>query len=79
MTHKNRKKVRNLMFRSDGCSLLRAEGFTCSLGVLYGGIGIQVNCNFLFLKSQIFVAGHFFPFFGHRNPGSELDPDRYSA
>jgi hypothetical protein len=33
MTHKNRKKCA-------GCSLLRAEGFFCSLNVLYGGLGI---------------------------------------
>jgi hypothetical protein len=26
---------------SSGCSLLRAEGFSCSLGVLYGGLGIS--------------------------------------
>jgi hypothetical protein len=36
MTHKNRKKSRIFMFLSTGCSLLRAEGFSCSLGVLYG-------------------------------------------
>jgi hypothetical protein len=29
------------MFLSSGCSLLRAEGFSCSLGVLYGGPGIS--------------------------------------
>jgi hypothetical protein len=26
ITHKNRKKLRNFMFKSSGCSLLRAEG-----------------------------------------------------
>jgi hypothetical protein len=41
MTHKNRKKCRIFMFGSAGCSLLRAEGFSCSLGVLYGGLGIS--------------------------------------
>jgi hypothetical protein len=41
MTHKNRKKSRIFMFLSTGCSLLRAEGFPCSLGVLYGGLGIS--------------------------------------
>jgi hypothetical protein len=41
MTHKNRKKSRIFMFLSTGCSLLRAEGFSCSLGVLYGGLGIS--------------------------------------
>ncbi len=41
MTHKNRKMSRIFMFLSTGCSLLRAEGFSCSLGVLYGGLGIS--------------------------------------
>ncbi len=41
MTHKNRKKSRIFMFLSTGCSLLRAEGFSCSLGVLYGRPGIS--------------------------------------
>jgi hypothetical protein len=27
MTHKSRKKFKNFMFSSAGCSLLRAEGF----------------------------------------------------
>ncbi len=30
MTHKNRKKFLNFIFWSAGCSLLRAEGFSCS-------------------------------------------------
>jgi hypothetical protein len=34
MIHKHKKK-------SAGCSLLRAEGFSCSLDVLYGGLGIR--------------------------------------
>jgi hypothetical protein len=42
MTHKNRKKSRIFMFLSTGCSFLRAEGFFCSLGVLYGGLGISI-------------------------------------
>jgi len=29
------------MFWNAGCSLLRAEGFSCSLGVHYGGLGIS--------------------------------------
>jgi hypothetical protein len=29
------------MFSSAGCSFLRAEGFSCSLDVLYGGLGIS--------------------------------------
>jgi hypothetical protein len=38
MTHKNRKKFRNIM--CVGYSLLRAAGFSCILDVLYGGLGI---------------------------------------
>jgi hypothetical protein len=34
MTHKNGKKFTIFMFLSTGCSLLGAEGFSCSLGVL---------------------------------------------
>jgi hypothetical protein len=40
MTHKSQKKLRNFMFRSVGCSLLRAGGFFCSLDVFSGGLGI---------------------------------------
>jgi hypothetical protein len=29
------------VLKDAGCSLLRAEGFSCSLGVLYGGLGIS--------------------------------------
>jgi len=39
-----RKKVWNFMLWSAWCWLLRAEGFFCSLDVLYGGPGI--NCSF---------------------------------
>ncbi len=31
ITHKNRKKLRNFMFGSAGCSLLRAESFSCTV------------------------------------------------
>ncbi len=35
----------NFIFWSAGCSLLRAEGFFCSLDGLYGGLGIgECNC-----------------------------------
>ncbi len=43
------KKFRNVMFWSSECSLLRAEGFSCSLDVLYGGLGIS-KLQFWFLK-----------------------------
>jgi hypothetical protein len=51
MTHKNRKKSRIFMFLSTGCSLLRAEGFSCGLGVL-GGLGIS-KLQFLVKKIEI--------------------------
>ncbi len=35
------------MFLSAGCSFLRAEGFSCSMYVVYGGLGIT--------KSQICI------------------------
>jgi hypothetical protein len=42
MTHKNRKKVKKFhAFEVLECSLLRYEGFSCSLDVLYGGLGIS--------------------------------------
>ncbi len=46
MTHKNRKKLRNFMFWN---ALLRAEGFSCSLDVLCGGLGIS-KLQFLIFK-----------------------------
>jgi hypothetical protein len=52
MTHNNRKKSRILMFLSTGCSLLRAEGFSCSLGFLYGGLRIN-KLQFLIKKIEI--------------------------
>ncbi len=92
MTHKNRKKSRIFIFLSTGCSLLRAEGFSCSLGVLYGGLGIS-KLQFLIMKIENkFPAIIFFSILGHqtldldpgsgsgiRNPQLEkmLDPDPY--
>jgi hypothetical protein len=35
MTHKNRKKLRILFFK------LQDEGFSCTVGVLYGGLEIS--------------------------------------
>jgi hypothetical protein len=55
MTHKNRKKVRNSRFWSAGCSLLRAEGFSCSLDVLYGGLEIS-KLKFLIKKVSNFFS-----------------------
>jgi hypothetical protein len=50
------------MFRSAGCSLLKAEGFSCSLKVLFEGLGIS--------KLQFLIKKHFFQLkifliFGH--------------
>jgi hypothetical protein len=62
MTHKNRKKSRIFMFLSTECSLFRAEGFFCSLGVLYGSLGIS-ELQFLIKKIEIkFPAINFFQF-----------------
>jgi hypothetical protein len=62
MTHKNRKKAKIFMFLSTKCFLLRAEGFSCSLGVLFGGLGIS-KLPFLINKIEIeFRALNFFQF-----------------
>jgi hypothetical protein len=62
MTHKKRKKSRIFMFLSTGCSLLRAEGFSCSLGVLYEGLGIS-KFKFFINKIEIkFPAINLFKF-----------------
>ncbi len=45
MTHKYRKKLWIFMFWRAGCSLLRAECFSCSLCGLYGGL-TKCKCNF---------------------------------
>ncbi len=71
MTNKNRKKSRIFMFLSTGCSLLRDEGFSCSVGVLYGGLGIR-KLQFLIKKIEIkFPAINFCSILGHHT----LDPD----
>ncbi len=41
MTYKNRKKFIIFIFLSAGCSLLRIEGFSCSLDALHRGLGIS--------------------------------------
>ncbi len=58
MTRKNWEKFRNFMFWSAGCTLLRDEGFSLSMEVLYGGL---VNSNFN-LKNIKHLAVHFFQF-----------------
>jgi hypothetical protein len=46
------KKVQNLHVLSAGCSLWRVEGFSCSLGILYGGLGIS-KLQFLIKKIKL--------------------------
>ncbi len=46
---KKYKKLKNFIFWSAGCSFLRADGFSCSLDVLYGGLGIS-KLQFLITK-----------------------------
>ncbi len=72
ITHKNWKK-----FWSAGCSLLRADGFSWSLEVLYGGLGIS-KMQYLIQKISIFFSCKFVPILGHKNPGFGLDLDGYS-
>ncbi len=80
MTHKNRKKSRIFMFLSTGCSLLRAQGFSCGLGVLYGGLGIS-KLQFLIKKIKIKFPAIIFFNFRSSNPDPDpqlekmLDPD----
>ena len=75
------------MFLISECSLLRAEGLSCSLGVLYGGLGI-CKLQFLIKKIEIkFPAINIFQFqviklcIRIRNPNPQLekmlDPDPY--
>jgi hypothetical protein len=45
------KSSENFLFRSAGCSPLRDEGFSCSLDVLYGGLGIS-KLQFLIYKKK---------------------------
>jgi hypothetical protein len=67
MTHKKRKKKRISCFEL--LDALRAEGFSCSLGVLYRVVGIKKNAIFNH-KNIIFFQLNFSIIFGHQNPGS---------
>jgi hypothetical protein len=48
---------------------LRAEGFSCSLDVLYRGLEIS-TLQFLIKKILFFSAAFFINFWSHQNPGS---------
>jgi hypothetical protein len=62
---KNRKiekRTEFSFFEVPGCSLLRVEGFSCGLSVLYGGLGIS-KLQFLIKKIEIkFLVVNFFQF-----------------
>jgi hypothetical protein len=58
MTHRNRIKSINYIFCA-GCSLLRAQGFSCSLYALDGGLGINI-LQFLTKKVRFFQQFFFF-------------------
>jgi hypothetical protein len=51
MAHKNRKSTEFSCFEVLDVLFLRAEGFSCSLGVLYGGLGIS-KLQFLIKKNK---------------------------
>ncbi len=70
--NQNRIQLMNFIFWSAGCSILRAQGFSCSfsLNVFYEGLGIS-KWQFLIKKSfENFRAVFCSSFFGHQNPGS---------
>ncbi len=57
MTLKNRKKLINIISWSAECTILRAEGFSCSLTSFMEAKG-QVNCNFR-SKKDSFLSYNF--------------------
>jgi hypothetical protein len=59
------------MFLSSGCSLLRAEGFSCNLDVFYGGLGLSKSQFLIETISNFFLSCKFFPV-GHQSPRSGL-------
>jgi hypothetical protein len=54
MTPTKIEKIRNFMFVSIGCSLLRTEGFSCSLDVLCGGFRLSKIPVAIFDKNNFF-------------------------
>jgi hypothetical protein len=55
-------------FVTAGCSFLRAEGLSCSLCVLYGGLGIT-KLQFFIKKMSNFFSCKLFSIFDHQNTG----------
>jgi hypothetical protein len=63
------------MFGSAACSFLRPEGFSCSVCVLYGGLG-KAKLQFFIKKNIQFVCScKFFQFLVIKTLDSDLDPD----
>ncbi len=65
MPHRMFKKLRNCMVCSAGCPLLKDEGFSCGLDILYRDVRIS-KLQFLI---KIIFADVFFQFY-HSSPGS---------
>jgi hypothetical protein len=66
------KRVIRFIVWNAKCSLLRAEGFSCSLDVLYGGLGIS-KFKFLIKKrwrKKFWAVPMFLSMFVHQNCGS---------
>ncbi len=62
-------------YKSPGCSLLWAEGFSCSMDVLYRDLGIS-KLQFLIKKDNIFSCCIFFNFLELEQDSLDiLDPD----
>jgi hypothetical protein len=85
-----RKKSRIFIIWSAGCSLLRAEGFSCSLCVLYGCLRISIlQFSIQKIEKTSFIAVNFNQFLvikpldsdSYSDPdpqlGKRLDPDQH--
>jgi hypothetical protein len=67
ITHEYRESKVCSCFWSAGCSLLRAEGFSCSLCDLYGDLRIS-KLNFNLKNKKKISSCKCFSIFGHQNP-----------
>jgi hypothetical protein len=59
------------MLGTAGCSLLRAEDFSCSLDVLYKGLGIS-KLQFIIKQYQFFFSCKFFKNFWSSKPWIQI-------